>query len=379
MPLPVLPTSLVGSYAQPDWLIDRAKLAGRFPPAGAGEGAVAGRAGAARPGPGRRHPGSRSAPRSAPGSTSSPTARSGARATPTTSPPRSRASTSTTRAPRSTAPGTRTRCRASSARSTGPGRCRSRDLEFLRGAHRPSGQDDRARPVHDEPAGPERPLPRPRVGGDGLRRGRQRRGQATCSPPAPTSCRSTSPTCRPVRTPRARTGSPRSTRRSTASRAPRPCTSASATRRSSTSARRATRSCPSSPAARSSRSRSRPRSRGSTSGCWPTCPTRPIILGVVDLSTRRSSRVDAVADRVRRAFPYLPSEQLVIAPDCGMKYLPRDVRGGQDARDGRRRGPAARRDRGGGGLMQLGHRGQRHRPGACSAGPPPTTRGSRRS
>src|SRR5438094_9983616 len=30
--LPLLPTSLVGSYAQPDWLIDRKKLAGRFPP-----------------------------------------------------------------------------------------------------------------------------------------------------------------------------------------------------------------------------------------------------------------------------------------------------------------------------------------------------------
>src|SRR5690606_638058 len=28
----LLPTSLVGSYAQPDWLIDREKLAGRFPP-----------------------------------------------------------------------------------------------------------------------------------------------------------------------------------------------------------------------------------------------------------------------------------------------------------------------------------------------------------
>ena len=28
----LLPTSLVGSYAQPEWLIDRAKLAGRFPP-----------------------------------------------------------------------------------------------------------------------------------------------------------------------------------------------------------------------------------------------------------------------------------------------------------------------------------------------------------
>src|SRR6266849_5699322 len=32
MPLPLLPTSLVGSYAQPEWLIDKAKLAGRFPP-----------------------------------------------------------------------------------------------------------------------------------------------------------------------------------------------------------------------------------------------------------------------------------------------------------------------------------------------------------
>src|SRR6266545_5526326 len=32
MPLPLLLTSLVGSYAQPDWLIDRQKLAGRFPP-----------------------------------------------------------------------------------------------------------------------------------------------------------------------------------------------------------------------------------------------------------------------------------------------------------------------------------------------------------
>src|SRR5450755_4338382 len=32
MKLPLLPTMLVGSYAQPDWLIDRQKLAGRFPP-----------------------------------------------------------------------------------------------------------------------------------------------------------------------------------------------------------------------------------------------------------------------------------------------------------------------------------------------------------
>ena len=32
MPQTLLPTSLVGSYPQPEWLIDRKKLAGRFPP-----------------------------------------------------------------------------------------------------------------------------------------------------------------------------------------------------------------------------------------------------------------------------------------------------------------------------------------------------------
>ena len=30
--LPLFPTTLVGSYPQPEWLIDRKKLAGRFPP-----------------------------------------------------------------------------------------------------------------------------------------------------------------------------------------------------------------------------------------------------------------------------------------------------------------------------------------------------------
>jgi len=35
--------------------------------------------------------------------------------------------------------------------------------------------------------------------------------------------------------------------------------------------------------------------------------------------------VTEVAGRVRRALPYVPAERLVLAPDCGMKYLPRDV------------------------------------------------------
>jgi len=32
-----------------------------------------------------------------------------------------------------------------------------------------------------------------------------------------------------------------------------------------------------------------------------------------------------VADRIRAALEVVPPERLVIAPDCGMKYLPRDV------------------------------------------------------
>ena len=34
-------------------------------------------------------------------------------------------------------------------------------------------------------------------------------------------------------------------------------------------------------------------------------------------------RSETVAARVRRALPYVPPERLVLAPDCGMKYLPR--------------------------------------------------------
>jgi 5-methyltetrahydropteroyltriglutamate--homocysteine methyltransferase len=34
---------------------------------------------------------------------------------------------------------------------------------------------------------------------------------------------------------------------------------------------------------------------------------------------------ETVAARIRRALPYAPIERIVVAPDCGMKYLPRDV------------------------------------------------------
>jgi 5-methyltetrahydropteroyltriglutamate--homocysteine methyltransferase len=48
-----------------------------------------------------------------------------------------------------------------------------------------------------------------------------------------------------------------------------------------------------------------------------------IILGVIDLSDHAVETADVVAGRVRRAFGYVPPEQIVIATDCGMKYIPR--------------------------------------------------------
>jgi 5-methyltetrahydropteroyltriglutamate--homocysteine methyltransferase len=34
---------------------------------------------------------------------------------------------------------------------------------------------------------------------------------------------------------------------------------------------------------------------------------------------------EAVAARIRRALPYVPADRIVVAPDCGLKYLPRAV------------------------------------------------------
>jgi 5-methyltetrahydropteroyltriglutamate--homocysteine methyltransferase len=51
--------------------------------------------------------------------------------------------------------------------------------------------------------------------------------------------------------------------------------------------------------------------------------TKTIILGVLDLSTDAVETPEVVADRVARAFPHAGPERLIAAPDCGMKYLPR--------------------------------------------------------
>jgi 5-methyltetrahydropteroyltriglutamate--homocysteine methyltransferase len=52
---------------------------------------------------------------------------------------------------------------------------------------------------------------------------------------------------------------------------------------------------------------------------------KTIILGVLDLNDHAVETPATIAARVAKALEYIPSQRLVLAPDCGMKYLPREV------------------------------------------------------
>jgi 5-methyltetrahydropteroyltriglutamate--homocysteine methyltransferase len=52
---------------------------------------------------------------------------------------------------------------------------------------------------------------------------------------------------------------------------------------------------------------------------------KKVLLGVLDLADPRVETARKVADRIRKGLKHLPAERLIPAPDCGMKYLPRDV------------------------------------------------------
>jgi len=54
-------------------------------------------------------------------------------------------------------------------------------------------------------------------------------------------------------------------------------------------------------------------------------PSKRIHVGVLDLRDRTVETPQIVADRIRAALRHAPPERVVVAPDCGMKYLPRDV------------------------------------------------------
>jgi 5-methyltetrahydropteroyltriglutamate--homocysteine methyltransferase len=54
-----------------------------------------------------------------------------------------------------------------------------------------------------------------------------------------------------------------------------------------------------------------------------TLPGKTIILGVLNLDDEKVETAEVVAERIRRALPHKGADELVAAPDCGMKYLPR--------------------------------------------------------
>ena len=58
-------------------------------------------------------------------------------------------------------------------------------------------------------------------------------------------------------------------------------------------------------------------------------PDKTIILGVLDLSTHEVETPETVAERIRKALPHVDAKRLIIAPDCGLKYLPREVARGK--------------------------------------------------
>ena len=54
-------------------------------------------------------------------------------------------------------------------------------------------------------------------------------------------------------------------------------------------------------------------------------PEKEILLGVIDLSTEEVESVETIKNRVRRALDYVDARRVILAPDCGMKYLSREA------------------------------------------------------
>ena len=52
-------------------------------------------------------------------------------------------------------------------------------------------------------------------------------------------------------------------------------------------------------------------------------PGKTIMVGVLDLSTPVIETPETVAARIRRALPHVSADRIIVAPDCGLKYLPR--------------------------------------------------------
>lgn len=55
---------------------------------------------------------------------------------------------------------------------------------------------------------------------------------------------------------------------------------------------------------------------------YPT--TKEVVVGVLDVKSNDVETPDTVARRIRQALEYIPPEKVVLSPDCGMKFMPRD-------------------------------------------------------
>jgi 5-methyltetrahydropteroyltriglutamate--homocysteine methyltransferase len=54
-------------------------------------------------------------------------------------------------------------------------------------------------------------------------------------------------------------------------------------------------------------------------------PDKKIMIGCIDLNDMTVETPQTVVARIKRALPYVQKENVILAPDCGMKYLPREV------------------------------------------------------
>src|ERR1700738_4364054 len=53
--------------------------------------------------------------------------------------------------------------------------------------------------------------------------------------------------------------------------------------------------------------------------------SKKIMLGVLDLGNPEIQAVSVIADRIRNGLKHVAADRLVVAPDCGMKYMPRHI------------------------------------------------------
>jgi 5-methyltetrahydropteroyltriglutamate--homocysteine methyltransferase len=51
---------------------------------------------------------------------------------------------------------------------------------------------------------------------------------------------------------------------------------------------------------------------------------KEVVVGVIDVKSEQVESQDLVAGRIRQALKYIPAEKLWLSPDCGMKFMPRD-------------------------------------------------------